>query len=171
LRLPQYLFRHVVDWQNLYKLNTEETINWLIAAEMSSDRPEAIRALRAVIQRNYGYPLAREVEAAKRRLSYDEATTIEFERSEIALHESLEREEFTHIIEHMLEKMQESMQEAERSAGVSPQDIDMVLTTGGTSLIPAVQAMLAERYGAERIHARDTFTSVATGLALVARHQ
>ena len=47
---------------------------------------------------------------------------------------------------------------------------DLVLTTGGTSLIPAVRALLEERYGPERLHRRDTFTSVASGLAIVSRH-
>jgi hypothetical chaperone protein len=170
LRLPQFVFNTLIDWQNMYRLNTEEIINWLIAAEVSSDQPERIRALRTLIQRNLGYPLAREVEAAKRRLSDTEATQIEFRRPGIDVCEHIERQEFTHIIEHMLEQMLESVREAERDAGLTPADIDRVLTTGGTSLIPAVRQMLADRYGADRLHHRETFTSVATGLAVVARY-
>jgi hypothetical chaperone protein len=48
--------------------------------------------------------------------------------------------------------------------------MDLVLTTGGTSLIPAVRALLERRYGADRLHRRDTFTSVASGLAIVSRY-
>ncbi len=169
LRLPQYVFNAIIDWQNMYRLNTEETINWLIAAEASSDQPERIHSLRTLIQRNYAYPLMREVEAAKRRLSDVVETTIDFERAGIALHERLERQEFSHIIEHMIDQMKDSMIECEQAAGVTPDSIDLVLTTGGTSLIPAVRAMLAERYGAEKLQQRETFTSVAAGLAAVAR--
>jgi hypothetical chaperone protein len=154
----------------MYRLNTEETINWLIAAEASSDQPGRIHALRMLIQRNCGYPLSREVEAAKRRLSDVEETAIEFVRTGIELREQIERQEFTHIIEHMLEQMLDSIREAEIAAGVQPTDLDYVLTTGGTSLIPAVRQMLVDRYGADRLHHRDTFTSVATGLAVVARY-
>jgi hypothetical chaperone protein len=170
LRLPQFVFNTLIDWQNMYRLNTEETINWLIAAEASSGQPERIRALRMLIQRNCGYPLAREVEAAKKRLSDVGETAIEFVRSEIELRERIERQELAHIIEHMLEQMLDSMREAENAAGVAPDDIDCVLTTGGTSLIPAVRRMLADRYGERRLLHRDTFTSVATGLAVVARY-
>lgn len=170
LRLPQYVFQTVLDWQNLYKLNTEETINWLIAAESSSDSPGRIHALRTLIQRNYGYPLAREVEAAKKRLSYVEDTTIDFQRGGIDIDEPIARPEFAHIIEEMLEDMVNSLEEAERAAGVPRQSIDYVLTTGGTSLIPAVRNLLIERYGEHKLHQRDTFTSVATGLAVVAQH-
>jgi hypothetical chaperone protein len=170
LPVPQFLFNSILDWQNLYRLNTEETINWLIAMEMSSTQPEAIRALRYLIQRNYGYPVAREVEAAKKRLSTDLETTIDIRKDTIRIAERLERSEFAHIIEHTLDAMLKSIQEAERAAQVGPGDIDFVLTTGGTSLIPAVRRMLEDRYGADRILQRDTFTSVATGLAVVAQY-
>jgi hypothetical chaperone protein len=170
LPVPQFLFNNIVDWQNLYKLNTEETINWLIAMEMSSTQPKAIRALRCLIQRNLGYPVVREVEAAKKRLSVDFETTIEFHKEYIQIVEELERSEFSHIIERTLRTMLASIMEAENAAGLEPDDIDFVLTTGGTSLIPAIRAMLEERFGPERILHRDTFTSVATGLAIVAQY-
>lgn len=170
LRFPQYLFNHVVDWQNLYKLNTEETINWLIAAGSSSDDPTSVRALRALIQRNLGYPLRREVEAAKKRLSFEPETSIQFHRPSIDIRVHLEQQGFAHIIDYMLDEMLECLKESERVSGVKPDQIDGVLTTGGTSLIPAVRQMLETRYGAERLQQRDTFTSVASGLAIVAQH-
>lgn len=169
LRMPQYLFNQILDWQNLYRLNNEETINWLLAAESSSDDPASLRALRCLIQRNYGYPIVREVETAKKRLSTEMTAEMRIELEDIHIHEMLERDEFAHIIEQNLEIMLETMMEAEQAAGLKPSDMDLVLTTGGTSLIPAIQNMLKERYGAERIKQRDTFTSVATGLAIVAQ--
>jgi len=170
LKLPQYLFNTIVDWQNIYKLNTEETINWLIAAESSSDRPETILALRALIQRNFGYPLARAVETAKIELSELLVTHIEFDKPDINIHEYIERAELTEIIEDMLEQMEASLEEAEKLAGIAPNQIDRILTTGGTSLIPAVREMLTKRYGPDKLHKRETFTSVAAGLAIVAQH-
>lgn len=169
LRMPQYLFNQILDWQNLYRLNNEETINWLLAAESSSDDPASLRALRCLIQRNFGYPVVREVETAKKRLSSELTAEIGIELEDIHIHELLERDEFAHIIEQNLEIMLETMEEAERAAGLKPSDLDLVLTTGGTSLIPAIQNMLRQRYGADRIKQRDTFTSVATGLAIVAQ--
>lgn len=170
LKFPQYLFNTIIDWQNIYKLNTEETINWLIAAESSSDQPEAVRALRSLIQRNYGYPLARAVEAAKINLSSLPNAYIDFEKPDIDVHEFIHQDEMAGIMEHMLDKMEQSLVEAEKLAGIRPGDIDRILTTGGTSLIPAVREMLKRRYGADKLHSRDTFTSVASGLAIVAQH-
>lgn len=170
LPMPQYLFNQILDWQNLYKLNNEETINWLIAAESTTAQPETLRALRCLIQRNYGYPVAREVEAAKKRLSSVMDTEITIDKEDIRIHERIERAEFANIIEEQLESMMKSIEEAEAAAGIGPGDVDLVLTTGGTSLIPAIRTMLEQRFGAERLKQRDTFTSVATGLALVAQN-
>ncbi len=170
LRIPQYVFNQILDWQNLYKLNTEETINWLIAVEMSTDQPEAIRALRCLIRRNYGYPVAREVEAAKKRLSDELETEIEIHREAIDITEHLCRSEFAHIIESELELMEGTIKEAESAAGIRADELDHVVTTGGTSLVPAIRKMIAARYGPERVVQRSTFTSVATGLAIVAQY-
>lgn len=170
LPMPQFLYNQILDWQNLYKLNNEGTINWLLAAEASCTHPEGLRALRCLIQRNYGYPVAREVEAAKKRLSSVFATDIQFRMDNLDIREHMERTEFAHIIEHNLERMLASIEDAERLAGARPKQIDYVLTTGGSTLIPAIRAMLEKRYGPDHIRPRDTFTSVATGLALVAQY-
>ncbi len=170
LPMPQFLFNAIADWQRLYKLNTEETINWLIAAEASSTDPKALRALRYLIRRNYGYPVMRTVESAKKALSFQDEVAIEIHQEDIQISVDLDRKEFDEIIDHRLEEMMGSIFEAERVAGVVPGDIDCVLTTGGTSLIPALRHRLEERYGKERLLQRDTFCSVATGLAIVARY-
>ncbi len=170
LPMPQHVYNAIADWQNLYKLNTEETINWLIATEMSSTQPEAIRALRCLIQSNYGYPVTRKVEAAKKMLSYEWEAPIEVHKEAIQISVRLGRSEFTHIIERTLDDMLKAIIEAEQAAQVCPEDIDCVLTTGGTCLIPAVKRMLENRYGPDRLLQRDTFTSVATGLAIVAQY-
>lgn len=169
LPMPMYVYNAIIDWQNLYKLNTEETINWLIATEASSTQPEAIRSLRTLIQRNYGYPLVRKVEAAKKLLSYELEAHLEVQRENLNVFERLDRDEFTHIIEPTLDDMFASIDEAEKIAQVKSSEIDYVLTTGGTSLIPAVRNMLAQRFGQEKLLERDTFTSVATGLAVVSQ--
>jgi hypothetical chaperone protein len=170
LPMPQFIFSGIADWQNLYKFNTEETVNWLIAAETSSTHPEAIRALRCLIQTNYGYPITRVVELAKKALSSEEMVPLNIHKDEINIAEQMSRLEFEGIVEDTLDDMLAPIQEAERAAQLRPEDIDLVLTTGGTSLIPAVRRKLEERYGRDHIVQRETFTSVASGLAIVARY-
>jgi hypothetical chaperone protein len=53
--------------------------------------------------------------------------------------------------------------------GAAPGDVATVFLTGGSSFVPAVRRVFAERFGAERLRGGDELTTVATGLALRAR--
>ena len=55
-----------------------------------------------------------------------------------------------------------------RAAGREPGQIDAVVTTGGSSSIPAFSAMLARIFGAEKLVASDAFSSVTAGLGIKA---
>ena len=57
------------------------------------------------------------------------------------------------------------------AASLTPDDVDAVMHTGGSSLIPCFRRMLAETFGPRKLLDQDAFTSVASGLALAARDQ
>ena len=54
-------------------------------------------------------------------------------------------------------------------AGLKEGEVDRVFLTGGSSFVPAVRALFAERFGADRLKGGDEMTSVALGLSLRAR--
>ena len=47
--------------------------------------------------------------------------------------------------------------------------INAVLRTGGSAQIPCFVALLEERFGASKVRAMDTFSSVTAGLAVIAQ--
>ncbi len=55
-----------------------------------------------------------------------------------------------------------------QKASLTPDEIDVVFTTGGTSHIPCVKDLFVKRFGQEKMQHRDAFTSVAYGLGLIA---
>jgi hypothetical chaperone protein len=58
------------------------------------------------------------------------------------------------------------------TAGLSADDIDVVLRTGGSSRIPMFERILRNKFGPLKIEDMDAFTSVASGLAVAAyEHQ
>jgi len=69
------------------------------------------------------------------------------------------------LISDQLNQVNFAVQETLEKANLVPSDIDIVLRTGGSSLIPAVHRMLDERF-AGRVVDHDPFTSVAAGLAI-----
>ena len=55
------------------------------------------------------------------------------------------------------------------SSKIARGDVDRVFLTGGSSLVPAVRALFASRFGVDRVRAGDELVSVASGLALRAQ--
>ncbi len=135
----------------------------------TGDKPVELRALRALVRGNYGLPLYREVEGAKRRLSEVEETTIAMDVPEIAFEQQLARRELERLIGPDARAIGACVDRALQTAGVRPLEIDVVLRTGGSSRIPRFIRLLQERFGDERLQAMDAFTSVGAGLAIAAR--
>ena len=86
---------------------------------------------------------------------------------ELDLSLTLDRPRFEQLIAPELARFDAAVQEALDRASLPPEAIDVVITTGGSSLIPAVQARLQDRFG-DRLVSHDPFASVASGLALAA---
>ena len=123
------------------------------------------------MQRNYGLLLYTEVEQAKRRLSSDTLTTVALELEELSFQHELARAEFERLIGPESRVIALCVDQTLRDAGARPADIDVAVRTGGSSRIPRFVRLLAERFGAERLHAMDAFTSVGAGLGIAAWEQ
>ena len=80
----------------------------------------------------------------------------------------LERIEFERLIGPEIRAIAACIDQTLRDADARAADIDVAVRTGGSSRIPRCVRLLAERFGAERLHAMDTFTSVGAGLGVAA---
>jgi hypothetical chaperone protein len=52
-------------------------------------------------------------------------------------------------------------------SGLAADDLDRVFLTGGSAFVPAVRALFAQRFGAERIEGGAELVSIASGLAYI----
>jgi hypothetical chaperone protein len=168
LPMPAFIFDHLADWQSIAELNKPDRWARLEHAVDTSDRPRELRALRALVQRNYGLLLYTAVEQAKRRLSSDTLTTVALELEELSFRHELARAEFERLIGPESRAIALCVDQTLSDAGARPADIDVAVRTGGSSRIPRCVRLLAERFGAERLHAMDAFTSVGAGLGIAA---
>ncbi|HWQ16040.1 MAG TPA: Hsp70 family protein [Roseiflexaceae bacterium] len=168
LPLPAFILEHLADWQSIVELNRPGRWEVLEQAVATGDRPRELRALRALVRNNYGLPLFTEVELAKRRLSSERTALIAMDVDAIGLRHELERAEFERLIGPETRAIAACVDGTLRDAGLAPDQIDVALRTGGSSRIPRFVRMLRERFGEERLHAMDAFTSVGAGLGVAA---
>ena len=69
------------------------------------------------------------------------------------------------MIADLLHKFSKSIADLLERVDLQSSDIDLVIRTGGSSLIPAVKRILEEQFPGNVIE-HDPFTSVAAGLAI-----
>ena len=103
------------------------------------------------------------IKTLKAQLSQHHQATLDV--PEIDLQVDLSRHQFEGLIAEPLQRVAQAVDETVAKAGMRHSDIDIVLGTGGSSLIPAVKGLLEDRF-AGRVVEHDPFTSVATGLAI-----
>ena len=133
---------------------------------VSGEDRKAVENLHTLIIENLGYMLFRAIEKAKRELSERESSVIEFSEKNIVIREEITRDEFEDLAENKFQKIEACAEDTLIRSGVSMDDIDVVLLTGGSSFIPRVRRIFSDKFGEKKLLPIDAFTSVAYGLGL-----
>lgn len=168
LALPAFLLEHLSEWQGIMELTQPRYIKIIEEAILTSDKPNELKALRTLVKENYGLPLYEQVERAKVRLSDERSTTVEMHVPGIDFVEPIERWEFDRLIGPDVRAVSACIDRALEAAGLSADDIHVVLRTGGSSRVPRYVRMLTEKFGEQKLQEMDVFTGVASGLGIAA---
>jgi len=171
LPTPSWIYDSLKRWHQLSFLNTYKTRKMLEDIGPASDAPDQIAALLHLIEENRGFDMYQAVEAAKVRLSSEARTRLSFRSGLIDIESNLERAAFDEWIAPELAEITQCVDQLLEEAGTTPEKIDRVFLTGGSSFIPAVRAIFARRFGEAKLAGGGELTSVATGLALSARQR
>ncbi|MFW6093286.1 MAG: Hsp70 family protein [Pseudomonadota bacterium] len=158
----------LLNWAVTYTLN-QNRYTAPVTERIAQGGPgtEKFKRLNDLIQRNLSYQVFQAIKDFKARLSYEDEAVLDI--PELDLEIPLRRDEFERLIADLLDRVAAALDETLARAELPPSAIDVVLRTGGSSLIPAVHRMLTERFGA-RVVDYDPFTSVAAGLAIADYH-
>ncbi len=110
------------------------------------------------------------VENAKLELSTKRTAKIALSRAGIQpIDVKVERTTFEGAIAVQLDRVMKEVDRALSDAKVSPDQVDLVTLTGGSSSIPAFQTRVKKLFPTARVESRDPFGRVAHGLADQAR--
>ena len=95
--------------------------------------------------------------------SSEESAILDIPELDIEL--EVTRVQFEEFIQELLDKFQRAISDLLNRAGLQSHEIQLVIRTGGSSLIPAVKRILDEQF-AGKVVEHDPFSSVAAGLAI-----
>jgi hypothetical chaperone protein len=166
LPLPRHLVNRLRSWQTILELNTPQNMELIRRLKHEFDRPEQLAALETLVEKNYGVAFFQAVEGAKVRLSDHLATEVHLVNADLRLRHPLTRAAFETAVGPQVRAARGCVEQAVAAAGLVSDEIDLVLTTGGSSRIPAFRRMLGETLPRARLQESDLFTSVASGLAV-----
>ena len=167
---PDYLDQ-LHTWQTMPELSRPEPLSKIRTFQKTSTNPNAMRALETLVTQNVGFQLFREIERTKKDLTLNLITRLNFQHQHIHIQERLLRRNFEKLIVADVATAATSIQRVLADAGMTASQIDVVLRTGGASLVPAFVDMLSSVFGHDKIRKMDPLTSVGGGMAVVAHKE
>ena len=167
--LPPEVLDLLENWQTMPLLSRPHFMK--VLNEYRADNPAAIDALITLVTRNLGFQLFREIEQTKIKLSDTLSAPLTFEQSGIHIRETITRYKFEELIAPEIEAVDSGVRQILHDAAIKPEQVDVVLRTGGTSAVPAFTDLLAEIFERQKIRSLELLTSVVGGLAIAAREE
>lgn len=163
---PNHILSKLYTWQEANYLKNKLIRQQLERVHYESNNPKVVENLQSLINNNLGYSLFCEIEKAKIALSDNKEAFIDFHKLNIEIHEKISKIEFEMLIREQIEKISYSIDDCIKKANITNSNIDTVFMTGGSSLIPSLKQIVVDKFGENKIKYFDSFTSVASGLAL-----
>lgn len=147
--------------QNHYRAKIADCI------KQGGQAAEKFARLDDLITHNYSYIVFQEIKEAKAALSLEEETLLDIPELDISL--TITRSQLETMMADMLKDIDDVLDLVVKDAGLSQDDIDFVIRTGGSSQIASVRRMLDQKFPG-KVTQHDPFTSVAAGLAIASFH-
>ena len=166
LRLPAFMVNALHDWHALSALNEKPLLDALDDLVRAGAPRRELEALRDAIALQLGYEIFMSADATKCELSSAAAAILTYHHATVDVDARVTRGRFEALIAPLLRDSRTLLDAALAKAGVAAEDISEVVTTGGSSAIPAFRTLLARHFPRSRVRDAAAFTSVAAGLAM-----
>jgi hypothetical chaperone protein len=167
LPLPSHYYAKLARWHELAFMKGSADMRELRELVRSALDPALLRDFIALVELDLGFSLYRAVSAAKVALSTNDTVEFRFIEGNIDIRSTIARSDFQSWISEDLVRIGATVDQVLGKARMGPSEIEKVFLTGGTSFVPAVQQLFAERFGKEKLTSADQFESIAYGLALI----
>ena len=167
LPIPARYYAAFARWDQLALLRASKDMRDIRGLLRTALEPGKIARLVEILDHNLGYRLYQSVSRLKETLSAQTEATFRFDAGDVAIEKPVRRAEFEAWIAPELTAIAAAADEAVAKAGVAPGQIDKVFLTGGSSFVPAVRRLFADRFGEAKLESGGELVSIATGLALI----
>lgn len=167
LRLPSHIISKMCSAPDINFIGQTEAYELLQAIKnwsLDADKKGRLDKLLYIIEERLGYRLFDAIEQSKITLSSTDEADFTFNHYEITVEGKMSSARFTEWSEPVTDKILASLDETVKQAGLSYDQIDAVVCTGGTARIPSLSTGLSKRFDKAKIRRTHEFHSVIHGL-------
>jgi hypothetical chaperone protein len=168
LPVPNALYHELATWATInfaYSYKNEREVAELVSLACE---PERVGRLLKVLRQRLGHRLALAVEDAKIVLSAEDSAVLPLTFLDAGLAVRSTRIDFDRAIDARIDRLHKAASECIAMAGVSPDAIDTIFLTGGSSRVPAVRAAIGRAAPSASLTGGSDLLSVALGLTQIA---
>ena len=171
LEMPIGPFWDLSTWSSVHNLYEPKFMTLLKALRFDALKPQLLERFIHIVNERRCHSLLMTVEQAKMELSIANATGADLSWVEKGLVLAVARESFELSAKNLFNKLQKSILQCLQSAAVSPDQIDVIFFTGGTSLVPSVRHVILQNFQQVEIVNGDQFGAVGMGLGIEAQNR
>lgn len=164
--LPTGPYYDLATWHRINRLYSRQTMVDLRSTRQEAARIDAVDDLIAIVEGRYGHLLASKVEAAKIALTDQDKVNLGFLTDEVALDHAITKEALNIAVGKEAARIPMAIQEALSVAGLTADDIQTVIMTGGSTRMPVVRQGFERMFSSASFVEVDAFGSVGLGLSL-----
>lgn len=167
LEMPKSLLDHICSPADLAQLRRSDHLDFFRSVQKWTLRDQdkaALERLFVLVEDQLGFAIFEEIDRLKRALGENDEAIFNFTAVGAEIEFPISRPDFDVSIARPVEQILDAMDETLRASSLSPDQIDIVYCTGGTSKLRLVQKALRLRFPIEKIVKQDFFHSVIQGL-------
>ncbi len=158
---------HMISWFDIAEYRTRKYFDYLDTVRYMANEPETIEFIRFFLKANLAFPLRKKIVEAKEQLSDNSEVNFVFNTLVKTINETFERSVFERSIDYYLDESKNIVEETLAMAAVNKNEIDRIIMTGGSSLIPKFRLLMEEMFGKDKVLLFEPFTAVSKGLAVI----
>lgn len=166
---PRALFNDLASWEKIAFVYDPATLREVKRWVRLAKKPELFERLAEVLDMHLGHDIAYAVEAGKIAANDSERGDIRLDVIERGLHVDLWNLQMQTELAEAANRIGDMALATLRDADCAPDQVDMVVFVGGSSLLSGVRQALASRIPEARQETAEVFTAVVHGLAIAAQ--
>ncbi len=171
LKMPPLVTTRLNHPAHIVHLKEKETYDFIKEVQkcaLGQEDKERIQKLFVMIEDQQAFSFFETVEACKRLLSVKNEAAFEYLYPDMTVVCQFTKIEFEEWMRDFKKQIQFTLDNTLTQAQLSPDQIDLVFLTGGTSKVPFVNQIFKDRFGLSKLAAQSAFHGVSSGLLEVA---